>query len=76
MGWACRLDGRRGCRFPFGAERAMDGRSEASLLPSASKVPGVDAHSIGWIGVVGHSSSRAPRTAASRVKRWAGSVAA
>ena len=41
-----------------------------------ARCPRAGTHSIGWIGVAGHSSSRAPRTAASRVKRSAGSVAA
>ncbi len=46
------------------------GRQQATHEPRRWR-----AYSTGWIGVVGQSSSRAPRTAASSVNRWAGSVA-
>jgi hypothetical protein len=73
----CRLHEDAGSGAATG--RAAVGRSGACWLPSAGNLPAAEpsrGHSIGAIGVAGQSSSRAPSTAASRVNRWAGSVAA
>jgi hypothetical protein len=74
---ACRFA--RGCRS--GATHRQGGdRPIRRLLLAIGRQPAcrrtITGHSIGSIGVAGQSSSRAPSTAASRVNRWAGSVAA
>lgn len=58
-----------------GDGRPIGGRKVAGRRQQGTDaIAGVD-YSTGSIGVLGQSSSRAPRTAASRVKRCAGSVA-